>query len=199
MGQTRMQVTVFILLLFAATGVVAVHASPTCERFVRNYVTKPVRNRVSKATDLAWAQWRIAHPNWKPNPNAHRPKYVMTREETIDKVAFACEAPTVPRTTDMFFTPADFSPPPVVALPPMQATQIAFPDVTPPEVAEIPPALPAGTPPGIYIPPFIPPVFGGAGLAPPFLTPEPSSFVLVDLGLAAAWLFWLRRYRGVAV
>ena len=27
--------------------------------------------------------WRVAHPDWKPNPNIHRPKYVMTREEAV--------------------------------------------------------------------------------------------------------------------
>jgi len=47
----RMQAAALtFILLPAAAGVVAVHASATCERFVRTYVTKPVRNRVSRET-----------------------------------------------------------------------------------------------------------------------------------------------------
>ena len=84
-SRTRIQTAVLaFILLPAAVGVLAVHASQTCERFVRTYVSKPVRNRVSKATNEAWAKWRIAHPNWKPNPNLHRPKYVTVSYTHLD-------------------------------------------------------------------------------------------------------------------
>jgi hypothetical protein len=77
-SRIRIQFAVLAFILFPATiGIVAVRASATCERFVRTYVTKPVRNRLSKSTAEAWAAWRVAHPNWRPNPNVHRPKYVM--------------------------------------------------------------------------------------------------------------------------
>src|SRR5665213_3571413 len=105
----RLQFAALLFILLPATaGVIAVHASATCERFVRTYVTKPVRNRVSQTTADAWAAWRVAHPNWKPKPNVHRPKYVMTREEAVQKVNFACTVATIPSDLDLLFTPADF-------------------------------------------------------------------------------------------
>jgi hypothetical protein len=170
-------------------------------------VTVPVRNRVSKATALAWAKWRVEHPNWKPKPGVTRPKYTMSRKEQLEKVAFACEAPTVPSQTDMLFTPADFGPaPPVLNLTPMETTQVTFPDLIPPVVMESPPFatvpdIPSG--PGIFIPPYIPPVFVGplpkVPLTPPIgPVPEPPSFFLVVLGMAAGWIFWLRRVRLIA-
>jgi hypothetical protein len=211
MGRTRIYTAVLsVVLVPAGIGVVAVHASPTCQRFVRTYVTVPVRNRVSKATELAWAKWRVGHPNWKPKPGVIRPKYKMTREEAVKKVDIACDAPTVPTTMDKFFTPADFDgPPPAADLPPMESTQITFPDSTPPEVAEeIPPVAPGSpnTPdaPGLYIPPYIPPIFGGGSPPaqtvpppilppPPGLVPEPASFLLVALGMLSGGVLWMRR------
>ena len=115
-SRIRIQAAVItFLLLPAAAGVLAVHASATCERFVRTYVTKPVRNRVSKQTAEAWAAWRVAHPNWKPNPNLHRPKYVMNREEAIQKVDFAC---TIRGDTGYYrrATGSSRGPPPIVDL-----------------------------------------------------------------------------------
>jgi hypothetical protein len=183
------------ILLPATVGVIAIHASQTCERFVRNYVTKPVRNRVSKATNEAWAKWRIAHPNWKPNPKLHRPKYVMDRQETVDKVEFACTMPTDPSHLDMLFTPADFEAPPVIVnLPPMEGTPITFPDVVPPEVSELQPT--DSWPP---FAPYIPPILGSLPSSdvptlpvtppsPPPVTgevPEPPSLLLTALGIAA--------------
>ena len=110
MKRTRMRVQVaglVFILLPAVGGVVGVHASATCEKFVRTYVTKPVRNKVSKQTLEAWKKWGEGHPNWKPNPNVHRPKYVMTQEEALQKVEFACSVPTEPATLDVWFKPAD--------------------------------------------------------------------------------------------
>jgi hypothetical protein len=180
------------ILMPAAAGVVAVHASATCERFVRTYVTRPVRNRVSKTTAEAWAEWRIGHPNWKPNPNLRRPKYIMTREEAVQKVDFACEVPLEPANLEMFFTAADFElSPPIVNFPPMEATQINFPDEIPPEVAEIPPSE-SWPPLGAFVPPVLggPPINGSPIVPvipsgpPPYTgpVPEPGSLILLGTG-----------------
>ena len=175
----RIQVAALIFILLpAATGVVAVHASATCERFVRSYVTKPVRNRVSKTTADAWTAWRIAHPNWKPNPKNHRPKYLMTRNEAVEKVNFACSVPLEPTDLDLLFSPADFdAPPPVVDLHAMNTTQIMFPDLIPPEVAEI---TPNEVPPLPLIPPQAPVIPGPV--------PEPGSLLLVASGIGVLGL-----------
>ena len=196
----RIQVVAFLFILLpAATGVLAVHASATCERFVRTYVNKPVRNRLSKTTADAWAKWRIAHPNWKPNPKLHRPKYVMTREEAVKKVAFACSVDLIPTDVDLTFIPLDVDgPPSVVDLPPMQATQISIPEVTPPLVAEIPPQQ-AWPPLAPFVPvPPGPPVFTGTPVVlppPATVLPEPSSLLLVASGLGGLLLFARRKMR----
>jgi hypothetical protein len=173
----RIQIAVLVFILLpAATGVLAVHASATCERFVRTYVTKPVRNRLSKQTADAWAAWRVAHPNWKPNPKNRRPKYVMTREEAVHKVDFACAVATTPSNLTLLFTPADFDlPPAAISLPPM-TTEIRFPAVTPPEVAELASPLPLF------------PIVPLATPAAPGPVPEPGSWLLVISGIASLGL-----------
>jgi hypothetical protein len=164
-------------------------------------VTKPVRNKVSKETAAAWAKWGVGHPNWKPNPNVHRPKYIMTQEEAVQKVEFACSIPTEPTTLDMWFKPVELDiPPPIVNLPPMEATQIDFPAEIPPEVAEL---TPTSTWPPLA--PFVPPVLNSPP-GPPFVpltvpppgggvTPEPASLWLLGSGIAALLLIKGRRAR----
>jgi hypothetical protein len=191
------------IMMPAVAGVVAVNASATCERFVRTYVTKPIRNRVSKTTAEAWAQWGIAHPNWKPNPKHHRPKYLMNREESVQKVEFACSVPLIDSTVDGLY-PSDL--PPIVNFQPMEATQITFPDEIPPEVAEL---TPEDTWPPLL--PFVPPILGGSpgfpGGVPVFpITPpggpvstgpvsEPASLLLVATGLAMGCLMLAAKIR----
>lgn len=210
MSNVRMRIQTAVLafiLLPAAAGVLVVHASQTCERYVRTYVAKPVRNRVSTATAAAWARWRIAHPNWKPNPKVSRPKYVMTREEAMAKMDFACAVPTLPSTTTLLFTPADFEgPPPIVDIPPMEATQIDLPNALPPEVSEIPPETPSDSWPPFV--PFIPPILGSAPggssavltVVPPPLpvtgpVPEPPSLILAASGIAALGVLTVTKRR----
>ena len=188
------------IMLPAVAGIVGVRASATCERFVRTYVTKPIRNRVSKTTAEAWAVWKISHPNWKPNPNLHRPKYVMSREEAVQKVEFACSVPLIDTPVD-----GDFAEnvPPIVNFTPMQGTEIKFPDQIPPEVAEL---IPEDQWPPLE--PFVPPILGSGGIpggglvypiVPPDGTPtpgpvaEPASLMLVGTWLAFVCLLLAAR------
>jgi hypothetical protein len=191
----RIQLAALLFIMLpAVAGVVAIRASATCERFVKTYITKPVRNRVSKTTEEAWAQWRIAHPNWKPNPNLHRPKYVMNRQESVQKVEFACSVPLIDLNADGQFPVAEIAPP-IVSFPPMKATQIQFPSEVPPEVAEI---TPQDTWPPIA--PFVPPVLGGVptitnSTPPPGQTPEPASLLLMITALPFVLLMAAGRMR----
>jgi hypothetical protein len=203
-ARIRIQAAVItFILLPAAAGVLAVHASATCERFVRTYVTKPVRNRVSKQTAEAWAAWRVAHPNWKPNPNLHRPKYVMNRDEAVHKVDFACTIEVIPAITDGLLVPAEV-PPPIVDLPPMASTEVTFPNEIPPEVAEITPdnEWPA-------LGPLVPPILGGPPpaivlpIVPPEVNPvggsvsEPASLALAGTGFGFVCLLLAARIRHI--
>jgi hypothetical protein len=175
MNRSRIRIQIAVLafiLLPASVGILAVHASATCERFVRTYVTTPVRNQVSKQTAQAWAAWRTAHPNWKPNPNIHRPRYVMTREEAVEKVNFACSIPTDPVNLDLVFTPTSFAAPPVITdLPNMEIAQTLLPSELPPQVVQVVQVMP--------VLPIVPPQFSLQTGA----IPEPGSWLLVATGL----------------
>lgn len=182
----RLQFAAFVFILLpAAAGVIAVHASAACERFVRTYVTKPVRNRVSKATANAWAAWRVGHPNWKPNPKLHRPKYVMTREEQVKKVDFACEVPLEPSDVTLFFDTAKVEPPSEIIVPSM-STLTAMPAV-PTEVAEVVTPLPVVSS-FAPLPPIIPPAIVDTGVPVPASAPEPASLAMMATGILGMWL-----------
>jgi hypothetical protein len=174
-SRVRIQVAVLIFLLLPATaGVLAIHASAACERFVRTYVTRPVRNQVSKQTAAAWAAWRAAHPNWKPNPKSRRPKYVMTREESVKKIDFACAVEPIPVSLDLRLDPIDAEDvPPIVELPAM-TSQLQLPNVSTPVVTELAELTP-------FVPIAIPLVVGAPGPVP-----EPGTLLLVLSGVAFA-------------
>lgn len=161
------------MLVPASIGVVTVHASPTCEKFVRSHVSVPVRNKVSKATAIAWEKWRIGHPNWKPNPKIKRPRYRMTQHESLEKVAFACQVPTDPNRLDIMFPVAELLPPqPEVDMapedvPPVETTDATVPYTISPVAAGGPPVAELVMPPAMFVsPPFVPPLFGAPRLPP---------------------------------
>lgn len=178
----RFQIAVLgFILMPAAAGVLAVHASATCERFVRTYLTKPVRNTLSKQTAQAWALWRIGHPNWKANPKVQRPRYVMTRDDAVEKVAFACSIPMIDAETKSIVAPS--APPPIVVLPAMAGPAIEFPELASPKVAAMTPLtdLPPVSPPGE-------PLFAGE-------VPEPASLLMVGGGFLALGFLLAARAR----
>ena len=208
-----LSVVLLSVLFPAAIGAFAVNASPNCQRYVSDYVTTPVRKRVSKATALAWARWRTGHPDWKPNPKVQRPRYVMTTQEAMDKVNFACAVPPNSVSTDLLHASNDRDGPPSVDPSDMGATQLYIPDLTPPEVTEVPSgqgssdstavSWPSDSP---SIPQALAPVSPPAGgstlppIVPPDTTlvtgevPEPSSLLLVASGIAGCSLFLRRRH-----
>jgi len=163
----RIQVAVLLFLLLpASAGVLAVHASAACERFVKTYVTRPIQNRVSKQTADAWAAWRAAHPNWKPNPKNHRPKYVMTREESVKKVDFACAVETDPTSLDLQLEPEM----PEISMPVM-TTELKLPPPAAPTLTELAELTPIATP-----------LFAVPNVPVPGPVPEPDSLVLALSG-----------------
>jgi len=164
----RIQSAVLIFLLLpASAGVLAIHASAACERFVKTYVTRPVRNRLSKETADAWAAWRAAHPNWKPNPKHPRPKYVMTREESVKKVNFACAVDTDPTSLDLQLEPEN----PEISMPVM-TTELLLPPPAAPTVTELAELTPIATP-----------LLAVPSVAVPGPVPEPNSLLLASSGL----------------
>lgn len=176
----RIQSAVLIFLLLpASAGVLAIHASAACERFVKTYVTRPVRNRLSKQTADAWAAWRAAHPNWKPNPKNRRPKYVMTREESVKKVNFACAVETDPANLDMQLEPEN----PEIAMPVM-TTELKIPPPSAPIVTELAELTPIASP-LIVVPP----------VSAPGPAPEPNTLLLALSGVAFLALLLGKRTR----
>jgi hypothetical protein len=205
-------VVLFSVLFPAAIGAVAFNASPICQRYVSDYVTTPVRKRVSKATAQAWAKWRVAHPNWKPNPHSKRNKVAMARKNAAGKADIACKTLSNPVIAELLAS-IDRDGTPSIDPSAMGATQLYIPDLTPPEVEEVSPgrfssdstaiSWPSDSP---SIPQVLAPVsspVGGITLPPivlpdtPLVTgeaPEPSSFLLVASGIAGCSLFWRRRH-----
>ncbi len=174
-----------VLIVTAAAislGVVGVHASTECVRFIQKKVR---HHRVSAATAARWVAWDKAHPNWHPK----------TPTETLAQLDFACAVPLIEQPVDGDLPPLnltgfdfamDMLPPPVT--PPVTVAM----NTPPPELLPLQP-LPDVVSPPIYSPQY-PSLFGSFPtppshvVAPPGLTPEPSSWMLLAtslLGFAA--------------
>lgn len=193
-----LRVTMVIALTAVAVslGVVGVHASTQCVRFIRQKVR---HHRVSAATAARWKAWDQAHPNWRPKP---------TPTETWSKLDFACEVPVVqPQQTAGLLPSIQLAPP--LALPMDMAAPCAPPviiakNAPTPDFFPSQPSESLVTPP-IYSPEY-PQVFGQipipdtAGPPPPAVgaTPEPSTWVLMATALFAMAGVASRRRRVLA-
>jgi hypothetical protein len=174
-------------------GVVGVHASTECVRFI----TKKVRrHKVSAATAARWAAWDKAHPNWHPKKSP---------AETLAQLDFACAVPMIEKPADGDLPPLElntFSFPADVELPPPDAPPVVamneppqqlFPD-QPPTSLVSPPIYPPQYP-TLFGPPPPPPTTGHSVNPPPGLTPEPSSWMLLATSLLAMGTLAYRRPR----
>jgi hypothetical protein len=173
MNRNRKSMIALTAFLTLGLGTLAIEGAPVCERLVKTFKDKRVKNRVSPKTLAAWQLWGKGHPDFKPH---YRPKYKNTREEVVEKVAFACEVPKIPQSPPpeiiTEFLPVEFPPVqvdlPPPGLPPVE--EIAFNNETPPL-------------------PFVPPYSPGTPTEPPSPVPEPSSLLL--LGTGGAFLILL--------
>lgn len=167
----RIPLAILVTSAVISLGLIGVRASEQCVRIIHNK-----RHHVSAATAARWAAWDKAHPNWHPKPV----------REAMAAVDFACSLPLIQ-------TPVDGE------LPPLNLTAFAFPmgelpppapptliaeNQPPPIIFPDTPALPLVSPP-IYSPEY-PTMFGGfppAHIAPPGITPEPSTWMLLATSL----------------
>jgi hypothetical protein len=177
-------------------GVVGVHASTECVRFIQKKVR---HHRVSAETAARWAAWDKAHPNWHPK----------TPKEALAQLDFACTVPVIQQPVDgqlppieigTFAFPMDMLPPPA---PPTivadnQPPPTPFAD-TPTQSIISPPIYTPVYPMewGLSIPPehvkksTPPPSGGGTGpgggtkTTPPPVVPEPSTWILLATAVFA--------------
>ena len=174
-----------VLIVTAAAislGVVGVHASTECVRFIQKKVR---HHRVSAATAARWVAWDKAHPNWHPK----------TPKETLAQLDFACAVPLIEQPVDQQLPPLnltnfgfamDMLPPPET--PPVTVAM----NTPPPELLPLQP-MPDVVSPPIYSPQY-PSPFGAFPTPPthvvaPGLTPEPSSLMLLATSLLALGAF----------
>lgn len=181
-----------VLLLTAvaiSAGVVGVHASTECVRFI----TKTVRrHKVSAATAARWAAWDKAHPNWHPKK---RPS------ETLSQLDFACSVPVIQKPVDDELPPIEltaFDFPTDLELPPPDAPPVVAMNEPPQNIFPDYPPVSMVSPP-LYSPQY-PGLFGGPpppsrSIAPPApgLAPEPSTWMLLVTSLLAIGSLAYRR------
>ncbi len=164
----RTPILTIAVMTVLGIGVVAVQASPTCQRIVREYREKVLPKHFSNATLARWAEWGKAHPNYHPKP---KPRPALGPQETLSKVQFDCEVPLLQQDV-------------AILLPPV------LPDANTMAELELPvfasPVAPTVS--LVGVPTVVPPILTGGDV------PEPSSFVLLASGLGLLLLF--RRAKG---
>jgi hypothetical protein len=172
----RIPLATLVTSAVISLGVIGVHASTECVRFIQKKVR---HHRVSAATAARWAAWDKAHPNWHPKP-VH---------EAMAALDFACSVPLIQSTVNGELPPVslgsfDFA---METLPPPTTPTIVAMSGPPPVIFPEVPELPMVSAP-IYSP-LYPSLFGSTPpphTAPPGITPEPSSWMLLATSLLAA-------------
>lgn len=191
-----------VLLLTAVAislGVVGVHASTECVRFI----TKVRHHKVSAATAARWAVWDKAHPNWHPKKSPR---------EVLAQLDFACAVPMVQKPVDGDLPPLElntFNFASGVELPPPDSPPVEAMNQPPQNIVPDQPSMSLVSPP-IYSPQY-PTLFGGLPPPPPpghsvtpppngtGLAPEPSSWMLLATSLLAICTLAYRRPRPAKV
>jgi hypothetical protein len=194
----RIPLVLLMTAVAISLGVVGVHASTQCVRFITNKVQ---HHKVSAATAARWAAWNKAHPNWHPKKKP---------AETLAQLDFACAVPVIEKPADGELPPVELSAftfgsglelpppdaPPVVAM--NEPPQNLFPDQPP--VSLVSPPIYSPQYPSLFGPPPPPPTTGhSVNPAGPGLTPEPSSWMLLATSLLAMGTLASRRPRTAKV
>jgi hypothetical protein len=192
----RVPLVLLVTAVAISLGVVGVHASTQCVRFI----TKKVRrHKVSAATAARWAAWDKAHPNWHPRKSP---------AETLAQLDFACAVPLIEKPADGDLPPLElntfnFAPnlelpppdaPPVVAM--LEPPQQLFPDQ--PSMSMVSPPIYSPQYPTIFGPPPPPPPHSVNPINPG-PTPEPSTWMLLATSMLAIGTLASRRPRTAKV
>jgi hypothetical protein len=187
----RVPLVLLVTAVAISAGVIGVHASTECVRFI----TKKVHHKVSVATAARWAAWDKAHPNWHPRKSP---------AEIMAQLDFACSVPLIQKPVDGELPPLElntFNFPSDLLLPPPDAPPVVAMNEPPQDLFPDAPPMSLVSPP-IYSPQY-PTLFGpppsGPGRSvqppPPTLgaTPEPSTWMLLATSmLAVGTLAYLR-------
>ena len=107
--QAAMLLVTGSLFLLATSTAAAVELSPACSVMVHRYVSRLQRNTVSKLTLLAWHNWGIGHPNWKPNPRLTRARFKRVRESVPARMLLSCENYMLPPSLELALLSPDLS------------------------------------------------------------------------------------------
>jgi hypothetical protein len=191
----RVPLVLLVTAVAISLGVVGVHASTECVRFI----TKKVRrHEVSAATAARWAAWDKAHPNWHPKKKP---------AETLAQLDFACAVPVIEKPADGELPPLElntFNFAPDQELPPPDAPPVIVAMNEPPQNFLPDQPSPSYVTPPIFAPPY-PTLFGPPPPPPPpphsvtptgpGLAPEPSSWMLLVTSVLAIGTLAYRRSR----
>ncbi len=188
----RVPLVLLVTAVAISLGVVGVHASTECVRFI----TKKIhRHKVSAATAARWAAWDKAHPNWHPKKSP---------AETLAQLDFACAVPMIEKPADGDLPPLElntFNFPPDLQLPPPDVPPVVamneppqqlFPDQPPMNLVSPPIISPQY--PTLFGPPPPPPTTGhSVNPTGPGITPEPSTWMLLVTSMLAIGTLAYRR------